>query len=44
MKTKLTNFFMKFFSLSNWDRLALLGIGLWLMIIIIAIIYKEVVA
>jgi len=37
-------FFMKFFSISNWDRVALLGIGIWLMIIIIAIIYKEVVA
>jgi len=44
MKTKLSNFFMKFFSTSNWDRVALLGIGIWLMIIIIAIIHKEIVA
>jgi len=44
MKTKLANFFMKFFKLSNWDKVMLLGIGIWLMIIIIAITYKEVVA
>jgi len=44
MKTKLTNFFMKFFSISNWDRVALLGIGIWLLIMLVAIIYKEVVA